>query len=512
MQKSGLLVGKNTNHAYSTCLFLLAARTMGMKSAYLAMAFDLYFGLGNRSMQRSELQFGVYNPKRTTFTKVFIDNENFLLYYFTMTENFWKSRWTRDQIKSMVLEQFQFFWELETGILRSQLMEVEQAGKVPHAVIVSGMRRVGKSTLLAQMAHRLGKEQFYYINFEDDRFLGFQAEDANDLYQVLIEVFGERKIFIVDEVQNISGWEHFVRRFMDMGFKFYITGSNASLLSKELGTRLTGRYVPIELFPFSFKEFLEFRKDATPDFGRMTTADHGRLQSFLQAYLQSGGIPDALKYPEMPLLRTLYDDVLYRDIATRYRLDDVTAIRELAFYLISNPTGLISFNKLKDQFRVGSVNTIKNYIGYMENSWLLFTLNVYAYSVKRQQIAPKKIYCIDTGLVNAVGFGFSPNTGKLLENLIFLAIRRKTKDIYYVSSPGGYEVDFYLPDTGQLIQVTQNLSQPATRDREIRALGNAIQNIKVQNALILADANEDSFEINGIPVEIRSAAQWLLND
>jgi len=412
----------------------------------------------------------------------------------------------------MVLEQFQFFWGLETGIQRTQLLEVELAGKVPHAVIISGLRRAGKSTLLAQMAHRLGQDQFYYINFEDDRFLGFQAEDANDLYQVLIEVFGQRKIFIIDEIQNISGWEHFVRRFMDMGFKFYITGSNASLLSKELGTRLTGRYVPIELFPFSFREFLEFRKEALPDLSRMTTADHGRLQNSLQSYLQFGGIPDALKYPELPLLRTLYDDVLYRDIATRYRLDDVTAIRELAFYLISNPTGLLSFNKLKDQFRLGSVNTIKNYIGYMENSWLLFTLNVYDFSVKRQQIAPKKTYCIDTGLVNAVGFGFSPNTGKLLENLVFLALRRKTKDIYYFSSAGGYEVDFYLPEKRQLIQVTQNLNHPATREREIRALQYALQTLKAQSALILADANEDSFEINGSPVEIRSAAQWLIDN
>src|SRR5258706_15944244 len=126
-----------------------------------------------------------------------------------------------------------------------------------------------------------------------------------------------------------------------MGFKFYITGSNASLLSKELGTRLTGRYVPIELFPFSFKEFLEFRKDATPDFGRMTTADHGRLQSFLQAYLQSGGIPDALKYPEMPLLAGWKDDVLYGALAPRYPRDEFTAISELAFYLITNPTDRI---------------------------------------------------------------------------------------------------------------------------------------------------------------------------
>jgi uncharacterized protein len=428
-----------------------------------------------------------------------------------MNENPWTSRWTKDQLKSMVLEQFEFFWNLDTGIVRTQLSQVESARNVPHAVIVSGLRRAGKSTLLAQMAHRLGSDQFYYVNFEDDRFLGFEADDTNDLYQVLLEVFGERKIFIIDEVQNITGWEHFVRRFMDMGFKFYITGSNASLLSKELGTRLTGRYVPIELFPFSFKEYLEFRGEEIPNLTRMTTVQHARLQSLLQAYMESGGIPDVLKYPELHLLRTLYDDVLYRDIATRYGLDDVTALRELAFYLISNPTSLISFNKLKDQLRLGSVNTVKNYIGYMENSWLVFTLNVYDYSVKRQQIAPKKIYCIDTGLVNKVGFGFSPNTGKLLENLVFLTVRRRTQDIYYFSSPGGYEVDFYLPDTRQLIQVTQNLNNAPTREREVRALQDAIQVLKPKDALILTDANGKDFKIDDVPVRIRSAAEWILN-
>jgi predicted AAA+ superfamily ATPase len=148
----------------------------------------------------------------------------------------------------------------------------------------------------------------------------------------------------------------------------------------------------------------------------------------------------------------------------------------------------------------------------MENSWLLFTLNVYDYSVKRQQIAAKKIYCIDTGLVNAVGFAFSPNTGKLLENLVFLALRRKTRDIYYFLSPGGYEVDFYLPEKRQLIQVAQNLNHSATREREIRALQMAVETLQAQSALILADANEDQIMINDTPVEIRSAAHWLLND
>ena len=170
-----------------------------------------------------------------------------------MDKYFWKSKWSKEQIKAMLLEQFQTFWQRDTGIEREQLIEIERAASLPHAVIISGLRRVGKSTLLAQLARHMGEDQFYYLNFEDDRLLGFQADDANDLYQVLIELFGERKIFVLDEIQNIQGWEHFVRRFMDLGLKFYITGSNASLLSRELGSRLTGRYISVELFPFSLK-------------------------------------------------------------------------------------------------------------------------------------------------------------------------------------------------------------------------------------------------------------------
>ncbi|MBT7325013.1 MAG: ATP-binding protein [Anaerolineae bacterium] len=420
------------------------------------------------------------------------------------------SKWSRDQIKAMLLEQSQSFWGTETGIVREQLREVERAANSPHAVIISGLRRAGKSTLLAQLAHRLGKDTFYYLNFEDDRLLNFQADDINDLYQNLLEIFGERKIFILDEIQNISGWEHFVRRFMDMGFKFYITGSNASLLSGELGTRLTGRYIAVELFPFSFKEYLRFRDIPLPPLDRMTTVDLAQLQKNLDEYMQAGGIPDALKYPELPILRTLYNDVLYRDIATRYRLGNVAMLKELGFFLMSNIANLISYNKLKQQFNVGSVNTIKTYVKYMEDSWLFFTLNVYDYSVKRQQIAPKKIYSIDTGLSRSVGFQFSPNTGRVLENLVFLALRQNNQEIYYLTTPNGYEVDFYLPEKRQLIQVSQHLENPATREREIRALQDALAHTPAQSALILADANQEGFEINGVPVSIRSAAEWLL--
>jgi predicted AAA+ superfamily ATPase len=427
-----------------------------------------------------------------------------------MNENNWKSKLSKDQIKAMLLEQKQAFWQRETGAERERLAEMERAMPLPHAVVISGLRRVGKSTLLAQFAHRLGDEHFYYVNFEDDRFLGFQPEDANDLYQALVELFGERLVFIIDEVQNVSGWEHFVRRFMDQGIKFFITGSNASLLSRELGTRLTGRYLPIELFPFSFVEFLHFKGYLIPDLTRLTTVEKASLQQSLDEYLRLGGIPEPLKYPELPLRRTLYDDILYRDIATRYRIEEVRALKELAFYMMSNPTSQVSYNKLKEQFRLGSVNTIKNYIEYLENSWLIFTMNVYDYSVKRQQIAAKKIYSIDTGLVNAIGFSFSPNTGKLMENTAFLALRRKTHEIYYYTTPAGYEVDFYLPESGQLVQVAQSMDNPATREREIRALADAMGALGLSSGLILTDSNSETITRNGYHITIRSLAEWLM--
>jgi predicted AAA+ superfamily ATPase len=242
----------------------------------------------------------------------------------------------------------------------------------------------------------------------------------------------------------------------------------------------------------------------------MTAADKGMLKSALDKYILLGGIPDALKYPELPLFRTLYDEVLYRDIATRYRVEAVSALKELAFFLISNPANLVSFNKLKGQFRLGSVNTIKSYIDYLENSWLVFTLNWFDFPVKRQHIAPKKIYCIDSGLANAVGCGFSQNTGGLLENLIFLTLYQQAKEIYYYTTPGGYEVDFYLLKKQQLVRLTQSLQDPYTRQRELRALAEAIQSINVRHALLLSDSNENRFEIRGVPVEVRSTAEWLL--
>lgn len=428
-----------------------------------------------------------------------------------MSEINWHFKQSPDLLKAMLVEQFDTFWSRELGIEREALQKIKVAANAYHAVIISGLRRVGKSTLLAQLAHELGKENFYYLNFEDDRFLGFGIQDLTLLQEILVSSFGERKIFLIDEIQNLANWELFIRRFMDLGYKFYITGSNSSLLSRELGTLLTGRYIPVELFPFEFSEFLLYKQVALPNLNRMTIAERGLLNSQLDSYIREGGIPDAIKYPELPILSTLFNDVLYRDIATRNRIENVDALKQLAFTLISNPAGLVSFNKLKDQLRLGSVNTVSSYIDLLQNAWLMFAVNTYAFSVKKQQIAAKKIYSIDTGLVNNVGFSFSPNQGKLLENLVFLALRQKHQDVYYFTSSKGTEIDFYLPGKKQLIQVTSQFSASSVQEREYRAIKDAIAELPVDSALILTDSNHQDIDIEGKPVQIKWIAQWLLN-
>lgn len=418
----------------------------------------------------------------------------------------------REYLRKVLLDQWEVFWRKDLGIKREELKLLKKFSKGPQAVIVSGLRRVGKSTLLAQMSHKIGEEKLYYLNLEDERLLGLTVGDLSQLHFVLGELFGERKIFILDEVQNVNRWEIFVRRLIDEGYKFYLSGSNASLLSQELGTKLTGRYLPIELYPFSFKEFLKFKKEKIPDLTRLTTSKQNRTLHLFQEYLKLGGIPDALKYPQINLHQTLYNDVLYRDIATRYQITETKALKELTFYLVSNISRLVSFNKLKEMLKLGSVNTVKNYIDYLEISWLLFSVNSYAYSIKKQQIAPKKIYGIDTGLVYSLAFSFSKNYGYLLENLVFLSLRKKYKEVFYYKTAKGYEVDFYIPKDKLLIQVAQDLSDEETKDRELKGLIYAMGELKTNKALILTELHKETLNFGKNNIIIKPVYEWLLKD
>ena len=414
-------------------------------------------------------------------------------------------------IRTALIEQQEQFRKLDLGTPRNALTQITTYKDTPHPIIISGLRRSGKSTLLAQLAYKFyPHNEYFFINFEDERFLAFIVSDFTKLHELLIELFGNQRVFLLDEIQNVPGWERFVSRMVGNNYKFYITGSNASLLSRELGTKLTGRYIPVELFPFSWDEYLRFRKLPLPDINRLTTIQHGVLKNAFSHYLKFGGIPQALQYPKLPIHKTLYDDILYRDVATRYKISDVTSLKQLAFYLLSNFASLVSYNKLKALLQVGSVNTIKSYIGYLETSWLLFVVNRYAFSVKQQQIANKKIYCVDTGLTKSVAFAFSKNSGKFLENIVFLELRRRHTDIYYYKTKKDREVDFYLPRQKIFIQVSQSIEDAATSDRETSALLEAMEEVGKSSGYIVTENEKDELVFGDIKIRAVSIYEWLL--
>lgn len=417
----------------------------------------------------------------------------------------------KDLLKTLLLDQWGQFQNKELGVAREKLSKIKRHLKSSRAIVISGLRRVGKSTLLSQIARNFySTSDYYFVNFEDERFLNFATDDFNLLYETLLELFGQKRVFLLDEAQNVVGWERFVRRMIDQDYKFYITGSNASLLSRELGTKLTGRYIPVELFPFSFAEFLQFKKHKILDLSSLTTLEKSKLIRSFNDYINSGGIPDALKYPDSGWHKTLYDDVIYRDIAVRYQIEETKALKELAFYLMGNISSLVSFNKLKELLKLGSVNTVKNYIDYLQLGWLVFTVNKYAFSIKKQQIANKKIYAIDTGLIKSVAFSFSENRGKLLENLVFLTLRRLFEEIYYYTTQNDLEVDFYLPKQKILIQVCQSLADEETQKREVKALIAAMQELNINSAVILTE-DEDSVDFENGKIKVIPMFKWLLD-
>lgn len=414
-------------------------------------------------------------------------------------------------LKTVLKEQAERFTKQDPGIEREALRKVEALAKTPFAVVVSGLRRAGKSTLLLQIAKKLYGGNCFFVNFEDERLSGLTVADLDRVYQNLMELFGEKNTFFLDEIQTIPQWERFVRRLIDAGNKIYIAGSNTQLLSRDTGTLLTGRYVPIELFPFSFREFLRFRQESATYPKISTTAEKARLSRALSAYLASGGIPDHLKYPTAQWPKTIYTDVLYRDVAARFNISQTRALRELSFYLLSTVAQLTSYNKVKELVKVGSVTTVKEYVDFLESAWLFFVINCYSRSVKKQQIAPKKVYSIDTGLVNAVAFLSSENHGPLVENLVFLELKRRIGDLYYYKTSSNHEVDFYAPKEQLLIQVCATMMQSETAQREIGALHEALQETGVHRGMILTnDFTEGSVKKATHIIDIVPIVKWLL--
>lgn len=421
----------------------------------------------------------------------------------------------KELLKEVVLEQRKMQESLDPGIRRDVLPLIEKYFSMPHSIVISGIRRSGKSTLLAQIIHNHYKDNYYYFNFEDERLIDFKAEDFNVLYEILIELYGEKKVFFLDEIQNIPKWEYFVRRLQDAGCKFFITGSNASLLSKELGTKLTGRNIIARLYPFSFKEFLTFQGVFLKQNSLSLTKERALMKKYFNEYLRGGGMPEYLKYKDSMLQKRVYEDILYRDIVIRHEIKAVKSLRELTFYFMSNMASKFTFNGLKETFHLGSPNTVKSYVEYLEDSFLIFTINKFSYSLKKQFVAPKKVYCIDNGIVDAVAFQFSKNKGKFYENLVFGELKRRSaEEIYYYLTDDGQEVDFLIREKGKvsaLIQVTESLSTDKVRNREVNALLKAMEELKVNKGLILTYDYEEKIKFSGKEIRVMPIYKWVIS-
>jgi len=417
-------------------------------------------------------------------------------------------------LKEILFEQKELLREKERGIEREELKTIKRYIRVPHVVVISGLRRSGKSTLLLQILDAFYDDNVYYCNFEDERLTDFTSKDFNMLYETFLEIFGENKVFFFDEIQNIKGWEVFVRRMYDSGNKIFITGSNASMLSKEIGTRLTGRYVPIELFPFNFREYLLFNKVKVEDKSLLLTKKRVTLKRHFNRYLEKGGVPEYLKYEERDTLSALYKDIIYRDIVARYEIREIKALRELSVYLLSNVGTMISYNRLKDMLGLGSSHTVKNFIEYLENTYLISTLPMFSYSVRKQIKNPRKIYAVDTGLLKIASIHFSANKGRFLENLVLVELKRRQKEVYYYKTENGLEVDFVVrvgTKVLEVIQVTQSLANTKTKEREINALLETLKELKKKEGMILTENDEDEFVVDKKVVKVVPIYKWLLS-
>ncbi|MCI2411928.1 ATP-binding protein [Cuniculiplasma divulgatum] len=398
----------------------------------------------------------------------------------------------KETLRRIVTEQRQQIVLRQKSTKREILDEIPL--DLPYAVIISGVRRVGKSTLLQQLFTKL--PDFYYFNFEDPRLIDFELGDFDKLNQVMIEEYGQSRFYMLDEIQNIKGWEVFVRSMLDKGKQFFITGSNASLLSRELGTRLTGRHINIELFPFSFPESLNFfHKDRS-------------LKAF-EEYFQKGGLPQYLRYNRIEILQDLLLDVLYRDIVSRHNIRDSKSLQELALYLLGNVSNEYSYNNLKKLFNFGSVNTPISYISYMEDSYLLFTVQKFDYSLKKQTVNEKKVYGIDNGLIFCNSTSLSSDRGRMLENMVFLNLRRKYNDIYYFKEKK--ECDFIVMEKKKIIMAIQVCYEITddNKSREIEGLMEAMTFFNLDRGLILTYDQEDVIHVGQKYIDIKPVWRWL---
>lgn len=380
--------------------------------------------------------------------------------------------------------------------------------------VITGPRRAGKSVFSFLLLRNIN---FAYVNFDDENLL--KVKNYDEILQAIFEVYPETKFIFFDEIQNLEKWEIFVNKLQRRGYNLILTGSNAKLLSKELATALTGRYISLEIFPFSFKEFLEFTHFKIDEEYIGLPEPKGKILNYLDMYLKNGGFPEVIvkKLEPKEYLQTLFDAVLFKDIVKRYKVRFSQKIYDLAVYLISNFSSEFSFTKLRNILEFRSTLTLQNYLKYLEEAYLFFCLNRFSFKMKEQIKAPKKIYIVDNGFVLAKSFQFSQNTGKLMENLVFIQLLRRgyklNENIFYYKTRNGREVDFILkegPEIKKLIQVCLETDNIEVKKRELKSLFEASQELNCRDLFVFSWDEEGEEKFKEKKIKFIPLWKWLL--
>lgn len=420
------------------------------------------------------------------------------------------------------------FWEkdLETGILRPFYLEkLKKLLESEQIITITGARRAGKSFLMRQLAKDLekkgvSKNQILIINLEDPRLPELDSSVLQEIYETYLEFLRPKgKLYLfLDEIQEVEKWEKWVLAMQELKkAQLIISGSNAKLLSRELSTLLTGRHLDLTVLPLSFREFLKFKGIETEDKIQILSQEI-KIKGLLREYIKDGAFPEVvLRENKKEILLTYFNDLLEKDLLRRYKVRKSEKLKALSQFYLSNISSSVTFNSL-EKFLEISADTIEKFSAYFEAVYILFFLKRFSFKKKEQEKSPRKVYAIDSGLSNAVGFKFSENIGKVAENIVFLELQRKKMltpdlEVYYWKDPFHREVDFLLKKGAkirELLQVCWQMEEIKTKKRELNSLLRALKELELKKGIIITEDREGEEKIKGKQFQYVPLWKWLL--
>lgn len=369
--------------------------------------------------------------------------------------------------------------------------------------LITGPRRVGKSTHALLM---LRDKNFAYLNFDSQPLL--DAWDANLVMRMLDDVYPNYEYLLLDEVQNLDAWDLWVSELFRKGKNLVITGSNAKMLSSEMATVLTGKYLQIEMFPFSMEEFFDWNK---LDLHNLKSEQQAEGKVLTDDYMRNGGYPEVVASRQLvrSYLDTLFDSIIWKDVAKRHNVRNITDLNNLAMYMISNFCNPLSANELSEELGFQSVNTTKKFMDYLHEPYLFYYMSRYNNKLKLMKKAPRKVYVVDNGFVTAKAFAVSENLGRLLENQVFVELVRRgyntDKSMFFYRSRNDKEVDFVLRKGAhieRLVQVCYDMSSPKTEKREVDSIVECAEELRCRNLTIVTHEEERTLEKNGYTISV----------